>query len=88
MHRRWLANGRPEKDWSIIGTAPPGDFSAGMVDTDIVVAGVLGPDGNVQVLVWENYPSPPKKAKWRSLGSLEALINARLSVVTSSSEKA
>ena len=67
-------------NWRSLGTAPRGKLAAEWIE-DAVVLAVLGEDENVHAAAWHDYPEPPAKLEWQSLGTMNDLISARYSLV-------
>ncbi len=66
--------------WRSIGKAPQGVLSAEFID-DVVVLAVLSDDETVHAAPWRDYPEPPAKLEWQTLGTMNDLISARFSLM-------
>jgi hypothetical protein len=80
----WRPAGR---EWQSLGRAPGGPLFAELVEDDVVVLAVLAEDETVHLRPWRNYPDAPPRDDWRSVGTINSLLDARLSLIEPSPEK-
>ncbi len=74
----WRPAGR---EWQSLGAAPAGPLSGELVEDDIVVLAVLSENETIQVLPWRNYPDTPPGDGWQCVGTINSLLDARLSLI-------
>jgi hypothetical protein len=80
----WRPAGR---EWQSLGAAPAGPLSAELVEDDIAVLAVLAEDETVHLLPWRNYPDTPPVDGWQRVGTINSLLDARLSLIEPAIEK-
>jgi hypothetical protein len=79
----WRPAGR---EWQSLGAAPAGPLFAELVEDDVVVLAVLAEDESIMLRPWRNYPDAPRD-DWRSVGTINSLLESRLSLIEPSPEK-
>jgi hypothetical protein len=67
--------------WQALGAAPTGPLSAELVEDDIVVLAVLAEKETIHLLPWRNYPETPAGDAWQTVGTINSLLDARLSLI-------
>jgi hypothetical protein len=66
--------------WHSLGKAPPGSLSVEGIDDAIVLA-VLADDETVHAAAWRDDPGTKAALDWKALGTMNALISARYSLL-------
>lgn len=66
--------------WHSLGKAPPGSLSVEDID-DAVVLAVLADDETVHAAAWRDDPGTKPALDWKALGTMNALISSRYSLL-------
>jgi hypothetical protein len=76
LNEEWRPAGR---EWETLGVASDGLLSAEWVGDEALLLAVVAEDETVRVLVWPTYPYAPPREGWQIVGTVNSLLQARLS---------
>jgi hypothetical protein len=75
-NEEWRPVGR---EWERLGVASDGLLSAEWVGDDALLLAVVSEDETVRVLAWSAYPDVPPREGWQIVGTVNSLLQARVS---------